>query len=133
MKSLCTHKLHANLPNTRNQLMYKAIISATAQKNAWLVQFTIKVSLAVCNRKVEGRLSLAKLLLDNFNSEHVELAWIGFLFEPKIFARLLLLSDFGWLRKKLHKILICINVQSKYKRTNSKKLLVDIYLLKIHF
>lgn len=42
MKSLCTHKLHANLPNTSNQLMSKATISAPAQKNAWLVQFTIK-------------------------------------------------------------------------------------------
>lgn len=41
MKSLCTHKLHANLPNTSNQLVYKAIISALAQKNAWVVQFTI--------------------------------------------------------------------------------------------
>lgn len=41
MKSLCTHKLHANLPNTSNQLVYKAIISDPAQKNSWVVQFTI--------------------------------------------------------------------------------------------
>jgi len=29
------------LPITSNQLVYKAIISASAQKNAWVVQFTI--------------------------------------------------------------------------------------------
>jgi hypothetical protein len=35
MKSLCTHKLHTNLPNTGNELVHKAIITASTQKDAW--------------------------------------------------------------------------------------------------
>lgn len=58
MKSFFTHKLHTNVPNTSNELVHKAIIIAPAQKDAWVVQFTIKSQSAIiqfCNLQLERK------------------------------------------------------------------------------
>lgn len=58
MKSFFTHKLHTNVPNTSNELVHKAIIIAPAQKDAWVVQFTINSQSAIiqfCNLQLERK------------------------------------------------------------------------------
>jgi len=70
------------LPITSNQPVYKATISAPAQKNAWVVQFTIHYHWQSVIKKALP----CQTPTSQFQLRKSWVSWIGFLFEPKIFA-----------------------------------------------